>query len=314
MSEFPNRKDIPDLGLLRPYFDKEGSPSVNVRHVHLSGLLKQPFDPNATIVKRCVLTVSEWMEIDRVSQRAIRYRMPFVGKLMEHKLFDEEPDWREQEQPWSITHSDCWYSMREIEEAQRLGGDHKCGTTMIEAASRRVGECLEKCAIGVPPLPDVDVMMDGMFGHHGSIKVKCPKLNQDNIHQVAKLMLLKAVSEGLTGPFMFAHGLDLDKHLDNDFHSGNGHEPPIFTNRQAIEDVVAVGNKHVKVLDVMSTPFLQDEFGLIQMTKDVVKVRIGQQPIVVQWTDDPKQLNFKVLAVMATEFSGKGILLAEQEK
>jgi hypothetical protein len=322
----PNRKDFPDVGLLRPYFDDMDLPCVTGKRHGL--VCKLPFDPNTTVVKQCVLRKEEWMEVDQTAQRAARYRMQFVGKLLYHKLFDDEPGWRDDvDHPMPFTHADAWLLSKLLCESRNL--NEPLSFTMIEVASRRIAECLEQSALGVdavdlwqrchpndPNLPQqlLDLPKTvGMFNHPAVVKVKCPQLSQDNIHRVAKLMLLKAVTNGLTGPFMFVHGLELDQHLDNDFRSGNGHEPPIFTNRETIKDIVAVGSKHVKVLDVMRSDLFQDEFGLIQMTKDVVKVRIGQQPTVVQWGDDEGglRLNFKALAVVQTEFSGKGIVLAD---
>lgn len=304
MIDLPNRKDFPNVGLLRPYFDKDGMASVTFEES------KHRFDPNATIVKRCVLTVPEWIEIEYASQRAIRYRMPFVGRLMSHKLFDEEPGWRD-EMELPITHVDAWVSTKEISECHNLG--EPLPYAMFEAASRRVAECLEQAALGVNA-DKFDCRCVGVFNDSSVVNVKCPKLDRHNVCQVAKLMLLKAVSEGLTGPFLFVHGMNLVPIMDDEFYHKADYSG--FTNKEIIKHINSVDGKPVKILGVMSSPYLWDEFGLIQMTKDVAKVRIGQYPTVVQWADSEGEMrvSFKALAVMKTEFGGNGIVLADQEK
>lgn len=342
----PDRKTFPDVGLLRPWFGEDSKAWVWVKvKTPITGNVKEPtvveecirlpFNPDATFVKRCVLTAAEWMEIDRASQRGTRHRMQFVGKLISHKLFEDVSDWRDHcELPLAMpfTHSDAWTSMRAIEENARAA-QPRASTTMIEAASRRVAEALERSALGISlldwwkqrhphesvPKELLDVPDVGMFNHPSAVKVKCPQLNERNVADVGKQMLMAAVESDLTGPFLFVHGVELDQHLDNDHYFGGMLTP--FTNRQEIKNVRYVRDaRHgnmvvgVKVLDVMRVDFLPgSELGLIQMTKDVAKVRIGQQVIPVQWEDAPGQLNFKVLAVMQTEFGDKGVVLAEQE-
>lgn len=315
----PDRKTFPDIGLLRPYFDKDGKACVTTRMFPIGDECNfqhsQPFNPDAVFVKRCVLTVAEWMEIDRAAQRAARYRMRFVGKLIEHKLFEDVPDWREhRELPLAMpfTHADAWHSDKAMAMVRNEGTPPSF--TMLEAASRRVTEALEMHALGVK-LERGWPQTVGMFNHPNAVKVRCPKLNEHNVVTVAKLMLMKAIESSLSGPFLFVHGVELDMHLDNDCPINDSAVTIGVTNRQAVRRIGNVGKMRVRVLDAMRCDFLSgSEFGLIHMTKDVVNVRIGQQLIPVQWEDVPGQLSFKVLAVMRAEFGDKGVVLAEQEQ
>jgi hypothetical protein len=185
-----------DPGMLRPYLDENLVPCVTVN----TGRYK--FDEKTKRMKpvyekvRCkdltangmglpvhnatALRKEEWDLLDRVVQRAARFRLrawadlaganSFGGfngmskMILEHETQSDPgyaqvdmdgltegrtdaPTFQLQGLPLPITHSDFWFSARRLAVSRNTGTP--LDTTMGEAAGRRVAETIEKTLIGV---------------------------------------------------------------------------------------------------------------------------------------------------------------------
>lgn len=300
------------FALRRPWLDAEGNAWV------MLGGTRQKFNPDQSPV-RPTLTKEQWDRIDRSVVRAYSYRTPITAKLIELGLVETVPTGIAQTEHKGmllpITHSDWWHVHADVGWADK-------DSVMCEASGRRVGEAVEQVLLGIHKHEHTRRVI-GLFNQPDPLKVKCPKLNHKNIHAVAKLMLLRAVSCGFGGPFMFVYGPLQDANLDMDWCPDD--DSPTLTNRQAIVQINQLPSRGpsnkvrdhvpVNVIGVTRSDFLQDEFALMQLTSDVVEVFVAQSLIVCQWEnlrDD--QTSFKTLACIVPHVGRSSIVLAEQEK
>lgn len=173
-------------GLLRPFRDSHGVSCVSVRnrrtgkeqrHTIASLAAQGIFHPvfNAASLRR-----DEWIQFDRVVQKAARQRLKAWGDLaaassvsgfngMAKPIYEYEtmsdpgeavvsmdglapgrndyPKFQPEGVPLPITHADFFFSARQLAVSRNTGTP--LDTVMVEACGRRVAEMIEKTLIGV---------------------------------------------------------------------------------------------------------------------------------------------------------------------
>jgi len=304
---------------------------------------------NATSLRK-----QEWVQLDSVVLKAARARLRAWGDLaasntysgfngmsrtvLEHEQMSDpgeamvdmdgltegrsdRPRFDLQGLPLPITHSDFWFSSRQLAVSRNTGTP--LDATMAEAAGRRVAEMIEKTTIGT---------ITGMrTSKVGSLLSAAPQVyGYTNYPQritkndltvptgsnagstVADVLEMRDMLYDVNrfGPFMLYHSKDWDQFMDNDYvlTGGNVATQTLRERLRAIEGIQ----------DVRRLDFLTDTFTLlmVQMTPDVARAVIGMDLTTVQWeSQGGMRLNFKVMCIhvpqLRSDFNGScGILHA----
>lgn len=176
-----------DSGLMRPYFDSKGRPTVNILYqgerqpIFVRDLPKMGINSPAInmVVNATTLRKDEWIKIDQQVMEVARQRLrawsdleraaslsvPGMSKtILEHEMMNDPgeaivdmdgmsegrgdaPQFKLQGIPLPITHSSFHFSERKL-SVSRNGGT-PLDTTMAAISARRVAESVEKTLIGV---------------------------------------------------------------------------------------------------------------------------------------------------------------------
>lgn len=223
--------------------------------------------------------------------------------------------------PLPITHSDFWFSSRQLAVSRNTGTP--LDSTMAEAAGRRVAEMIEKITIGT---------IAGMkLSKTGSLLADNPQVygytnfpsritktdltvptGANPEATVADVLEMRSTLYDVNrfGPFMLYHSPDWDQFMDNDYilTGGNVATQTLRERLRAIE-----GIQDVRRLDFLTNTFT---LLMVQMTSDVARAVNGMDITTVQWeTQGGMRLNFKVMAIhvpqLRADFNGStGILHA----
>jgi uncharacterized linocin/CFP29 family protein len=240
--------------------------------------------------------------------------------------------------PLPITHSDFWYSERQLQVSRNSNTPKD--KTSAEAASRRVAEMVEKTAIGV----ETGITFGGRssgYQAHDLASTVFGLINYTNRNTSTALTAptgtnpQTVLSDILTlrqtmyddkqyGPYMIYHSTDWDQYLDNDYSFTNGANwasVPSQTLRQRIRQIGAEEGAGqilgVKRLDFL-TPALSHAFTLVMvnMNATVVQAINAMDVTTVQWeTLGGMRKNYKVMAIQSilcrSDYNGNcGILHA----
>lgn len=205
--------------------------------------------------------------------------------------------------PIFCTFDDFRFNIRELAAAARVGAPLDVSHT--EQATRNVNEAIEDQAI--------NGLGTGITigGHSAPGLVSAPNKNTQAFvdteswthanHSGADIladvqnMVAKAHTAGRYGPYNLYVPTAYDLKLNQDYASGY---PKSI--RQRLEEL-AFGGRPLRVRALDRMP--DDTVGLVQMTSDVVRVVMGQQPIPVSWTPGPGwKTFFSVLACVVVQF------------
>lgn len=208
--------------------------------------------------------------------------------------------------PLPITHSDFWFSEREI--AVSRNSSTPLDTTMAEAAGRRVAEMIEKTLIGVETGISFGTQTAGAGAHTGSSKVygytnfpyrvtktdlttptgSNPEALVSDVLEMRETMR----ANGYFGPYMVYHSTSYDRYLDDDYFRTGG-TAATRTQRERVEAIEGIAG--IRRLDYLTEGF---QLIMVQMTAEVAQAINGMDITTVQWeSQGGMRKNFKVMAI-----------------
>ena len=286
-----------------------------------------------------------WLELDRVVIRAARQRLRAWGDLsaantvggfdgmaktvLEWENMDDPgeaivdmdgltpgrsdaPQFQLEAIPLPITHSDFFFSKRQIATSRNSGTP--LNTTMAEAAGRRVAETIEQTLIGVEPglafgngsgiysQSNGSNTIPRIYGYTNfpdrNTKADMPTPTGANGPAVltAWLALRELLfTDRFYGPYIAYTAANYDQFLDNLFSSA---EPSAGTLRSRLLQIDGISD--IRRLDFLpgTTGGATHDVIFVQMTSDVVRAINGMNITTVQWpSDGGLRLNFKVMAI-----------------
>lgn len=342
-------------GLLRPYINDRGVPSVTVnvgkRFNTQTGLYEPSYKsfPVHELQRRGIqspvfnatsLRKEEWIELDRAVLRATRQRLRAWTDLaasstrggfnamarltLEYQSatdageavvdMDAMTDARGdtplfdlKSVPLPITHSDFWYSQRQILVSRNLG--EGLDTMMAEMAGRRVAEMVEKTVIGVETGITYGTQTAGVGTHTGTSTVygytnfpyrvtktdltaptgTNPEAVMTDILEMVETMQ----SNGYFGPYMLYHSTGYSRYLNDDYFR-SGSTSAVRSVRERIMQIEGI--RDIRRLDYLTSGF---QLILVQMDPMVAQAINGMDITTVQWeTVGGLRQNFKVMAIM----------------
>lgn len=208
--------------------------------------------------------------------------------------------------PLPITHSDFWFSQRQI--AVSRNGGAPLDLTMAEMAGRRVAEMIEKTLIGTETGLTYGTRSTGPNPHTGTSTVygytnfpyrvtktdlNAPTGSNPEAVMTDVLEMIETMyTNGFYGPFILYHSTGYSRYLNDDyFRSGSTSAVRLLRERiMAIE-----GISDIRRLDFLTSGY---QLILVQMTADVAEAINGMDITTVQWeTRGGMQQNFKVMAI-----------------
>lgn len=322
--------------------DSKGKPQREKRTVAEminNGIMSPVF--NATSLRK-----DEWIELDRTVLKAARQRLRawsdlagantyggFNGMsktILEHETMSDPgeavvdmdgltegrhdaPRFQLEGLPLPITHSDFWYSARQLAVSRNSGTPLDMASA--EAAGRRVAEMIERTLIGT----ETGITYGSSTGYGRTSTVygytnfpdritktdlttptgSNPEAVMTDVIEMRELMY----ANNFYGPFMLYHSTAYDRYLDDDYFRTGGtaaHQ----TLRQRIESIEGISG--VRRLDFLTSGFV---LIMVQMTADVARAVNGMDITTVQWeTVGGMRLNFKVMAIhvpqLRADFNG----------
>lgn len=217
--------------------------------------------------------------------------------------------------PLPITHSDFWMSQRRLATSQASGTP--LDTTLAEAAGRRVGEAIEKTAIGVQTGVTAGTQSTGITAHDGTSTVygltnfthRVTKTdlttptgsNQDDVVADVIEMRETMYTNGFYGPFMLYTSTSYDQWLDRAHFVGTYAQGLTNGGRTLREVLGAIeGISGIRRLDYLTSGY---QMVMVQMTSDVVQAINAMDVTVVQWeSTGGLRKNFKVMAIKVPLF------------
>lgn len=298
---------------------------------------------NATSMRK-----EEWISLDRTVVRATRQRLRLVADLeaavslggfngmakLTHEyeamtdpgeavvdmdgLSDarnDSPLFKLRSIPLPITHSDFFLSQRRIATSQASGTP--LDTSLGEACGRRVGEALEKTAIGTQTGVTFGTQSTGVTAHDGTStsygltnfthRVTKTDLtvpdgtNPDSVVQDVIEMRETMYTNGFYGPFMLYHSTSYDQWLDRTHFVGT-HAQGLTNGTRNLRSVIGEidGIAGIRRLDYLTSGY---QMILVQMTSDVVQMINAMDVVTLQWpSQGGLRQNFKVMAIKVALF------------
>ncbi len=209
--------------------------------------------------------------------------------------------------PLPITHSDFWFSEREIAVSRNTGTP--LDTTMVEAAARRVAEMIEKTLIGVETGVTYGTRSgDPATAHTGTSTVygytnfpyRVTKIdlntptgaNPDAVMTDVLEMVETMQSNGFFGPYMLYHSTGYSRYLNDDYFR-SGSTSAVRSLRQRVMEIEGI--QDIRRLDYLTSGY---QLILVQMTSEVAQAINGMDITTVQWeSQGGMRQNFKVMAI-----------------
>lgn len=208
--------------------------------------------------------------------------------------------------PLPITHSDFWFSEREIAVSRNSGTP--LDTTMAEAAGRRVAEMIEKTLIGVETGVTYGTQTAGVGAHDGTstvygytnypnrvlkIDLNTPTgANPEAIMTDVLEMVETMQSNGFFGPYMLYTSTGYSRFLNDDYFR-SGSTSAVRSLRQRIMEIDGI--QDIRRLDYLTSGY---QMILVQMDSEVVQAINGMDITTVQWdSQGGMRKNFKVMAI-----------------
>lgn len=208
--------------------------------------------------------------------------------------------------PLPITHSDFYFSEREIAVSRNTGTP--LDSTMGEAAGRRVAETIEQTVIGTITGVQYGTQSAGPGAHTGDSQVygytnfpyRITKTdltpptgtNPEAIVSDVLEMVELLEAAGFYGPYMLYHSTGYSRYLNDDYFR-TGSTSAVRTVRERIMEIEGISG--IRRLDYLTSGY---QMILLQMTPDVAQAINGMPITTVQWpTMGGLRQNFKVMAI-----------------
>lgn len=211
--------------------------------------------------------------------------------------------------PLPIIHRDFWLNTRAIQASRDKG--EPLDTTQATKAGRKVTEKIEDIVFN--GTSSYAVGGSTLYGYTDyparityDITTHWDDLSDTSTESVGEQiladvlnMIQNAVDDQYFGPYMLYVPTNWQKTLLDDFKKNS--DKTVIQRIRELDQII-----DIKVADKLSA----DNAVLIQMTRDVVDMVVGQDPTTVQWeTNGGFRLNFKALAIMVPrlkqDFNGK---------
>jgi hypothetical protein len=208
--------------------------------------------------------------------------------------------------PLPITHSDFWFSERQL--AVSRNGGMPLDTFMAECAGRRIGESLEKTTLGVEtgmtygtrttgPNPHTGTSTVYGYTNHPARITKTDLATPTGSNASATIDDVIEMRESMydanfRGPFVLYHTPDWDRWFDQDYilTGGNVATQTLRARIRAIEGISAV--RRVDYLTGTYTLLL------VQLDGSVARAVVGLDLTTVQWeSQGGMRKNFKVMTI-----------------
>lgn len=227
--------------------------------------------------------------------------------------------------PLPITHSDFWFTEREI--AVSRNGGSPLDTVMAEAAGRRVAEMIERTLIGVETGVTYGTRSgDAATAHTGTSTVwgytnfpyRVTKTdltaptgaNPEAVMTDVLEMVETMQTNGFYGPYMLYHSTGYSRYLNDDYFR-SGSTSAVRSLRQRVMEIDGI--EDIRRLDFLTSGY---QMILVQMTSEVAQAIDGMGVTTVQWEQKGGMKKcFKVMAIqvplLKTPYNGvSGILHA----
>jgi uncharacterized linocin/CFP29 family protein len=205
--------------------------------------------------------------------------------------------------PLPITHSDFWFSQREIAVSRNSGTP--LDTTMAEAGARRVAEMIEKTLIGTETGATYGTNTNEhtgtsrVFGYTNfTYRVTKTDLtaptgsNPEAVMTDILEMIETMTGNGFYGPFILYHSTGYSRYLNDDYFR-TGSTSAVRTLRERLMEIEGI--QDIRRLDYLTSGY---QLILVQMTSDVAQAINGMDITTVQWDGlgGLKQM-FKIMAI-----------------
>jgi hypothetical protein len=319
-----------DVGVLRPYLNGDRRPCMALNELQRDGSMKR----KVRIVKNAnaSLRKDEWIELDKAVLLAARPRLRFVadvrgaglvysvsqglGKMVleSESMSDsteasmsmdalaeglrDRPEFALTGLPLPIIHKGFHFSSRQVASSRNTSASSALDVTGAEQSGRRVGEMVEKLALGVGPAYNY-----GGYNLYGLTNFP-NTLTQDFTDPTAtawtpKLFLTevlsmkqKSVENFFFGPWVLFVSTDWDEYLDRDYSDAKGDN----TLRQRVAEIDGLSS--IRSLDYLPVGTV----ALVQMTSDCIRMVNALEPTTVQWDEKGGlAVNFLVMTVQVPQ-------------
>lgn len=203
--------------------------------------------------------------------------------------------------PIYITHKDFTLNLRHLMASRERG--EPIDVTQIDVCTRRVSDSLEDALVnGVAGYTVAGNTIYGYTTHpnRNTYELTNSWQTASGADIVTDVLAMITISHAINmyGPFVIYVPTAEMVNLQNDHKTES--------ERTILERVLAIDSiTDVRVLDTLTA----DNILMVQMTRDVVDMVVGQQPTVVQWEEQGGfKINFKVLSIMVprikSDFNG----------
>jgi len=225
---------------------------------------------------------------------------------------NDTPAFKLRSMPLPIVHSDFRMSARLLANSRNNG--RPLDSTKAEAHGRRVGELIEKLAIGRETGPEWGTVSTGPNAHDGDSQIfglinypdrltKTDLTTPTGENPDATIAdLLEAREQmfqaGFFGPYVIFHSTDWDQYLDRDYFTGTYAQGLAGASITLRERIRRAGFEDVIRLDFLPATSYPFRMVMVQVTNEVVEWINGMRPTLIQWTEKGgMDLRFKIMAI-----------------
>jgi len=205
--------------------------------------------------------------------------------------------------PLPITHSDFWFSERELAVSRNSGTP--LDTTMAEMAGRRVAEMIERTVIGVETgmtfgtNSNEHTGTSTIYGYTNfpyrvtKTDLNTPTGSNPEAVMTDVLEMIEVMNgNGFYGPFMLYHSTPYTRYLNDDYFR-SGSTSAVRSLRERIMEIEGI--QDIRRLDYLTSGY---QLILVQMSPEVAQAINGMDITTVQWpSQGGMRQNFKVMAI-----------------
>lgn len=211
--------------------------------------------------------------------------------------------------PLPITHSDFFFTDRELEIARY--GRMPLDGTMFEAAARRIWEAAEQGLIGTATGVTYGTRSTGPDAHTGTSTeygyttfpyriTKTDLTTPTGSNPEAIVMDILEMREtlrsyGFFGPYMVYHSTGYDLYLDNDYFRSGG-TSVTRTLRERVESIEGI--QGLRRLDYLTSGY---QLIMLQIDSEVAEAIIGMEPTTMQWTGRGGAIHYYMIMAILTQ-------------
>lgn len=198
--------------------------------------------------------------------------------------------------PLPIIHKDFHFTLRNVLTSR--GGGTPIDTAMVELATRKVTEEVEKLTLGIAA--SYSYGGGTLYGYtnfpsrNTKVMTLPTALGWTPATTVAEVLAMRAQAQADLhfGPYVLYTSPSWDAYLDDDYSATKG----TATLRQRLTDVQGLD-------DVVTLDYLTGyQMILVEMSSDVARAVVGMDMTTVQWeTEGGMMLNFKVMCILLTQ-------------